>query len=730
MEQTFNKSSCSLPVNKRFDGDLHMTRDGTVNKKSETKWKMDRKRDRLVLVETGTSWFNSPHLRGNGKGVNAFRISQANAMKPKAMKGKQQPDYPPIVPKQAFGVDQQQKHTRPCSARLHTLAALPTGSFTVTKDNDNHQNTIEYPLTSESTDTIIPREHSEESEETSRRKMNASKYGEILIEYGYELLLMKSYYELLDKKHSQTLLAMNIAQKTNERVGNKQYLLDDLYDRVDNDQDMLDKLETSMAQRQRILDHIKNLQKHSEFNELPMEENPAAEGFHPRVFRFPHEIDDEEPSVTIDELTEAERQRESEEEKLKDEKRRENTEAYHRIFLFQREKKIQLTTLVDEMARKQASKQYRIEEMDRVKRDLTLKQKIHLRSLKNSSKKLEKKLAKKKNQLTYRVETMKKLVELKNESETNPDPMFTNPCLLDFEPTKDQAKNLQDTYADRPTTRSLRQRLNPKFVIAKLQKKFSKKPTNDRPLGAHHGRRTENMQDNNIPREIKDFHSDSEEEVRPAQTQDSQNNGLIHDQEPLKNQSSIESLVSVCSTFLDGIPGVSDWASGTPVSQPRELSESFEEPEYLPARLITVRPRRRDPAVDPFPEPISGAAQEKWLEKCVKEILQSETEPQKDCKITAKSTNLTANNSELAQKKQANRKPFKSTFFPLTNCDERMTELDQILEELRDTEPHMQATVMANKPKAKKSASEIKIEMDRLLDVESDLEFEQLLELL
>ena len=366
----------------------------------------------------------------------------------------------------------------------------------MTKDNDNHQNTIEYPLTSESTDTIIPREHSEESEETSRRKMNASKYGEILIEYGYELLLMKSYYELLDKKHSQTLLAMNIAQKTNERVGNKQYLLDDLYDRVDNDQDMLDKLETSMAQRQRILDHIKNLQKHSEFNELPMEENPAAEGFHPRVFRFPHEIDDEEPSVTIDELTEAERQRESEEEKLKDEKRRENTEAYHRIFLFQREKKIQLTTLVDEMARKQASKQYRIEEMDRVKRDLTLKQKIHLRSLKNSSKKLEKKLAKKKNQLTYRVETMKKLVELKNESETNPDPMFTNPCLLDFEPTKDQAKNLQDTYADRPTTRSLRQRLNPKFVIAKLQKKFSKKPTNDRPLGAHHGRRTENMQDN------------------------------------------------------------------------------------------------------------------------------------------------------------------------------------------------------------------------------------------
>ena len=600
----------------------------------------------------------------------------------------------------------------------------------MTKDNDNHQNTIEYPLTSESTDTIIPREHSEESEETSRRKMNASKYGEILIEYGYELLLMKSYYELLDKKHSQTLLAMNIAQKTNERVGNKQYLLDDLYDRVDNDQDMLDKLETSMAQRQRILDHIKNLQKHSEFNELPMEENPAAEGFHPRVFRFPYEIDDEEPSVTIDELTEAERQRESEEEKLKDEKRRENTEAYHRIFLFQKEKKIQLTTLVDEMARKQASKQYRIEEMDRVKRDLTLKQKIHLRSLKNSSKKLEKKLAKKKNQLTYRVETMKKLVELKNESETNPDPMFTNPCLLDFEPTKDQAKNLQDTYADRPTTRSLRQRLNPKFVIAKLQKKFSKKPTNDRPLGAHHGRRTENMQDNNIPREIEDFHSDSEEEVRPAQTQDSQNNGLIHDQEPLKNQSSIESLVSVCSTFLDGIPGVSDWASGTPVSQPRELSESFEEPEYLPARLITVRPRRRDPAVDPFPEPISGAAQEKWLEKCVKEILQSETEPQKDCKITAKSTNLTANNSELAQKKQANRKPFKSTFFPLTNCDERMTELDQILEELRDTEPHMQATVMANKPKAKKSASEIKIEMDRLLDVESDLEFEQLLELL
>ncbi len=606
------------------------------------------------------------------------------------------------------------------------------GSFTVTKDNDNHQNTIEYPLTSESTDTIIPREHSEESEETSRRKMNASKYGEILIEYGYELLLMKSYYELLDKKHSQTLLAMNIAQKTNERVGNKQYLLDDLYDRVDNDQDMLDKLETSMAQRQRILDHIKNLQKHSEFNELPMEENPAAEGFHPRVFRFPHEIDDEEPSVTIDELTEAERQRESEEEKLKDEKRRENTEAYHRIFLFQREKKIQLTTLVDEMARKQASKQYRIEEMDRVKRDLTLKQKIHLRSLKNSSKKLEKKLAKKKNQLTYRVETMKKLVELKNESETNPDPMFTNPCLLDFEPTKDQVKNLQDTYADRPTTRSLRQRLNPKFVIAKLQKKFSKKPTNDRPLGAHHGRRTENMQDN-IPREIEDFHSDSEEEVRPAQTQDSQNNGLIHDQdmcEPLKNQSSIESLVSVCSTFLDGIPGVSDWASGTPVSQPRELTESFEEPEYLPARLITVRPRRRDPAVDPFPEPISGAAQEKWLEKCVKEILQSETEPQKDCKITAKSTNLTTNNSELAQKKQANHKPFKSTFFPLTNCDERMTELDQILEELRDTEPHMQATVMANKPKAKKSASEIKIEMDRLLDVESDLEFEQLLELL
>ena len=43
------------------------------------------------------------------------------------MKGKQQPDYPPIVPKQAFGVDRQQKHTRPCSARLHTLAALPTG---------------------------------------------------------------------------------------------------------------------------------------------------------------------------------------------------------------------------------------------------------------------------------------------------------------------------------------------------------------------------------------------------------------------------------------------------------------------------------------------------------------------------------------------------------------------------------------------------------------------------
>lgn len=43
MEQTFEKSSCSLLVNKQFDGSLHMTRGGTVNKKSEAKWNMDRK---------------------------------------------------------------------------------------------------------------------------------------------------------------------------------------------------------------------------------------------------------------------------------------------------------------------------------------------------------------------------------------------------------------------------------------------------------------------------------------------------------------------------------------------------------------------------------------------------------------------------------------------------------------------------------------------------------------
>lgn len=275
---------------------------------------------------------------------------------------------------------------------------------------------------------------------------------------------------------------MNIAQI--ERIGNDEYFLDNLYDRVDNDQDILDKLETSMSRRQRILDHIKDLQQRSELNKNLMEDNinPTAEEFHPRAFKFPHEIDDEEP----DELTEAERQRESEKEKLKEKKRRENTDAYHRIFLVQREKRIQLTTVVDEMTRKQASKHCRIEEMDSIKRDLTLKQKLHLRSLKNSLKKLEKKLTKKKNELTYRVGTMKKLVELKNECQTNPDPMFENPCLSDFEPTKDQAKHPQDTHEKpsvRPKTRrSFVKQLNPKSVMATLQRKFSKKHQSTDPL--------------------------------------------------------------------------------------------------------------------------------------------------------------------------------------------------------------------------------------------------------
>ena len=197
--------------------------------------------------------------------------------------------------------------------------------------------------------------------------------------------------------------------------------------------------------------------------------------------------------------------KEREDNRRKEQKRQENANTYHQIFLVQRDRATQLKQQLEWMAEKQLSKQSRIAAMKRNWSHLRIGEKFHFKNLKNSLKRLEVKINKAQDELKARSDLIVRISELQQHALSNPNPMCENPCLADFEQslTKEWSINTtpvapERTADERPSTRSLMKRLHPKAVIDSLQKKLGKKSKSSRPLGAHHSRirsRTENMQE-------------------------------------------------------------------------------------------------------------------------------------------------------------------------------------------------------------------------------------------
>ena len=240
-------------------------------------------------------------------------------------------------------------------------------------------------------------------------------------------------------------------------------------------------------------------------------------------------------------------------EQKKEKKRKENEKTYLNISLAQKAKVVELNTKLNWLHAKQEGKLKRIAYCKGKK--LTLEQKLKLKSLKQSSKKLKKKMFHTREEISRRKATVKRLSTLRKNCWTNPNPMGENPSFADFEiasipvtrcwevkdnheerahgsvqhsappptPAVPEMDNLVRPLNEnreeapvpekRPLTRRLAKRLNPKTLVTRLQRHLSKKSENSRPLGAHPGRLrsvTENMQEI-IPYEMQHYDSDPED---------------------------------------------------------------------------------------------------------------------------------------------------------------------------------------------------------------------------
>ena len=240
-------------------------------------------------------------------------------------------------------------------------------------------------------------------------------------------------------------------------------------------------------------------------------------------------------------------------EQKKEKKRKENEKTYLNISLAQKAKVAELNTKLNWLHAKQEGKLKRIAYCKGKK--LTLEQNLKLKSLKQSSKKLKKKMFHTREEISRRKATVKRLSTLRKNCWTNPNPMGENPSFADFEiasipvtrcwevndnhnerahgsvqhsappptPAVPEMDNLVRPLNEnreeapvpekRPLTRRLAKRLNPKTLFTRLQRHLSKKSENSRPLGAHPGRLrsvTENMQEI-IPYEMQHYDSDPED---------------------------------------------------------------------------------------------------------------------------------------------------------------------------------------------------------------------------
>ena len=243
-------------------------------------------------------------------------------------------------------------------------------------------------------------------------------------------------------------------------------------------------------------------------------------------------------------------------EEKKEKKRKENEKTYLNISLAQKAKVAELNTKLNWLHAKQEGKLRRINSKEG--KHLNLEQKMKFKNLKQSSKKLEKKIFHTQEEISRRKATVKRLRALRENCRINPNPIAENPTFTDFElasipvtrcwevkdnheerahgsvqhsappptpavleidnlarPLNEQPKNQEEAPVPekRPLTRRLAKRLNPKTLVTRLQRHLSKKSHNSRPLGAHPGRLrsvTENMQEI-IPYEMQHYDSDPED---------------------------------------------------------------------------------------------------------------------------------------------------------------------------------------------------------------------------
>ena len=243
-------------------------------------------------------------------------------------------------------------------------------------------------------------------------------------------------------------------------------------------------------------------------------------------------------------------------EEKKEKKRKENERTYLNISLAQKAKIAELNTKLNWLHAKQEGKLRRINSKEG--KHLNLEQKMKSKNLKQSSKKLEKKIFHTQEEISRRKATVKRLRALRENCRINPNPIAENPTFTDFElasipvtrcwevkddheerahgsvqhsappptpavhemdnvvrPLNEQPKNQEEAPVPekRPLTRRLAKRLNPKTLVTRLQRHLSKKSENSRPLGAHPGRlrsMTENMQEI-IPYEMQHYDSDPED---------------------------------------------------------------------------------------------------------------------------------------------------------------------------------------------------------------------------
>ena len=219
-------------------------------------------------------------------------------------------------------------------------------------------------------------------------------------------------------------------------------------------------------------------------------------------------------------------------EKKKEKKRKENEKTYLRISITQKAKIAELSTKLNWLEVKQEGKMSRINSKE--EKILNVEQKMKLKSLKQSSKRLESKIVHTRAEISRRCATIERLTALREKCKTNPNPMEENPTFTDFElasipvtkcwkvkddhiqrahgshhhpappptpavlqvddlvrPFNEQPENQEETPVpvERPLTSRRAKRFNPKALVARLQHHLSKKSAhNSRPLGAHPGR--------------------------------------------------------------------------------------------------------------------------------------------------------------------------------------------------------------------------------------------------